>query len=117
MDARGASPVHDWILKLDQKAQNKCFAKIERLQEQGHKLERPDAAYLENKIHELRVTSDRHKYRILYFFHKRTAVILCHAFLKKDKKVPKNELDMALSRMKKFEDNPGACTFGGSQDG
>ena len=105
-DGRGRCPVFEWIKNLGQKAQNKCFAKIELLREEGHALSRPAAAHLGDKLYELRITSDRNKYRILYFFRGKTAVILCHSFIKKDKKVPKQEIDKALRRLGKFVKNP-----------
>jgi len=116
-DGRGRPPVLEWIRKLGQKAQDKCFAKIDLLREDGHALARPAAAHLGDKLYELRITSDRNEYRILYFFYEKTAVILCHSFIKKDKKVPKQEMKKALRRLGKFVGDPKTYSLGGKNDG
>jgi len=116
-DGRGRSPVLEWVRKLDQKAQDKCFAKIGMLREEGHALVRPAAAHLGGKLYELRITSDRNEYRILYFFYEKTAVILCHSFIKKDKRVPKREIKKALRRLGQFVGSPKSYSFGGKNDG
>jgi len=104
VDARGREPVLAWIKRLKRKVQNKCLAKIIRLEEEGHSLSRPDAAYLRDDIYELRIASDRNQYRILYFFHGGKAVVLCHAFLKKKQQVPKKEIDKAVKLKKMHEE-------------
>ena len=48
-------PVLDWLDTLPSKALDKCRVKIERLQEFGHELRRPEADYLRDGIYELRV--------------------------------------------------------------
>ena len=117
MDGRGSAPVLKWIKGLDVKAQVNCRIKIERLQEFGHKLERPDSAYLGEKIYELRVASDQNQYRILYFFHGRKAVVLGHSFLKKTRKVPKQEIQTVIKRKEKFETSPTDYTYKGPTNG
>lgn len=42
----GRAPVLEWLDTLSPKAQDKCRIKIERLQELGHELRRPEADYL-----------------------------------------------------------------------
>jgi len=68
MDDDGAAPLLDWLDVLPQKVQDKCIVRIERLSEQGHELRRPEADYLRDSIHELRIRHLRVNYRILYFF-------------------------------------------------
>lgn len=116
-DKRGRTPVLDWILDLDEDAKIRSLAKIERLEQAGHKLDRPDAAHLRDKIYELRITSNRKKYRVLYFFHERKAVVLCHAFLKKTQKVPKRDIEKAVNCKRKFESDPLAHTYGENKRG
>lgn len=67
---------------------------LARLQEEGDKLERPAAGYLEYGIHEFRVIVERHQHRILYFFFKEM-IVATNAFLKKGRGVPKGEIERA----------------------
>lgn len=64
----GTVPVLEWLDTLSPKAQDKCQVKIERLQELGHELRRPEADYLGDGIHELRIGLQGVNYRILYSF-------------------------------------------------
>ncbi len=84
-------PVRDWLDDLPVKAAERCVTLLDLLQEFGHELERPYAAYLGEGLYELRIKFFRVNYRIIYFFHDRKAAILCHG-LAKEKEVPKRDL-------------------------
>ena len=75
-----------------------------------HDLHRPYADILRDGIHELRLRVGRVNYRMLYFFHGNTAVVLTHG-LTKEKKVPNKEIDRALDLKKMFEADPESHTF------
>jgi phage-related protein len=105
------APVWEWLQTLGNRAQDKCSAKILRLRELGREMRRPEADYLEDGIYELRISYSGLQYRILYLFHKRRAVVLTHAFLKKTRKVPKKEIGAALKRKEAFEREPKAHTY------
>jgi hypothetical protein len=94
----GSSLLLEWLDRIPSKAQDKCIVKIERLGELGHELRRPEADYLRDGIHELRVSFRSINYRILYFFHGRQA-ILSHG-LTKESEVPPGEIDFAIDRKK-----------------
>ncbi len=94
----------------DPKAFAKCIAKIRLLALFGHELRRPDADYLRDGIYELRAKKGRVNYRILYFFHGRNVAILAHG-LTKEKKVPNADIDRALARKKRFEEDPAGHTY------
>ena len=98
-------PVLEWLRTLQPKAQNKCVVKIERLAALGHELRRPEADYLRDKIYELRIGLQGVNYRILYFFHENKAAVLAHAIIK-EKIVPPTDIDKAIKRREKFEQNP-----------
>src|SRR5947207_3589851 len=104
-DDDGTVPMLHWFDTLPQKALNKCRVKIERLRELGHELRRPEADFLRDGIYELRVRLQRINYRMLYFFHQDTAVILSHGLVK-ERRVPPKEIDPALKPPAKFEENP-----------
>ena len=98
-------PVLDWIMSLEPKAQTKCLARIKRLQQRGHELRRPEADYLRDDIYELRVNHRRINYRILYFFHGRTAAVLAHGIVK-ERRIPSQDIDRAIERKREFQDHP-----------
>jgi phage-related protein len=100
----GSVPVLEWLDKLPAKAQDKCIVKIERLAEMGHELRRPEADYLRDDIYELRVSLQSVRYRILYFFQGRNAVI-SHGLVKTSQ-VPPKEIDLAIERKARFGKDP-----------
>ena len=103
-------PLIEWLSKLPPKAIQKCQAKLERLEDSGHELRRPEADYLRDGIHELRATYQGIHYRMLYFFHGRSAVVVSHGLVK-ESVVPSNEIDIAIRRKEKFEAKPARHTF------
>jgi len=98
-------PILEWLDGLTNKVQDKCRVRIERLRERGHELRRPEADYLRDGIYELRVRYQRVNYRMLYFFHERTAVVISHGLVK-ERVVPMKEIDRAIERKKKYERDP-----------
>lgn len=108
MERDGTVPVLDWLKELrrqEQRGYAKCLVRIERLAEEGHALRRPEADYLRDGIHELRARQGHVNYRILYFFHGRTAVILAHG-LTKESEVPDADIERARRRKAAFETDP-----------
>ena len=106
----GTVPVLEWLDTLSPKAQDKCRIRIERLQELGHELRRPEADYLRDGIYELRIGLQGVNYRILYFFHGKVAAVLAHGLLK-ERAVPVRDLNEALRRKHKFERAPEQHTY------
>ena len=96
--AEGDNPVRDFLRRLDGKHRAKIGRWIDRLEKEGPDLPRPYADVLEGNIRELRIALSHHQYRLLYFFHGRTAVFV-NAFLKKTPRVPPDEIGRALRRM------------------
>lgn len=100
----GSCPVLDWLDQQQQKVQDKCTVRIDRLEEMGHELRRPEADFLRDGIYELRASYRRDQYRLLYFFHEGVAVLV-HG-LKKENRVPEVDFDRALRRMRAYEADP-----------
>jgi phage-related protein len=100
-DDDGSVPLLEWLDELPSKVQAKCLLRIERLKEMGHELRRPEADYLRDEIYELRVRHQSVNYRMLYFYHGKTAAVLSHG-LQKEQAVPPKDIDLALLRKKKF---------------
>lgn len=101
IDDRGRNPVKEFIDGLPLKEQQKVFAYISELRQQGHNLRRPMADYLQDGIYELRPKSNR----IFYFFFLGNSVILIHAIRKKTDKIPRQDLELCFSRKNETEEN------------
>jgi phage-related protein len=96
------------------KVQDKFVVRIERLQDVGHELRRPEAAILRDGIHELRVRDGSINYRVLYFFiDKSPGEKLAVLFdgLTKEAEVPPKDIDRAIKARKKFAANPKKYTY------
>jgi hypothetical protein len=46
MEEDGSVPIIEWLDELTDKAQDKCLAKLKRLEDLGHELRRPEADFL-----------------------------------------------------------------------
>ena len=106
----GTVPLLEWLEGLVPKARAKCIARVIRLRQRGHELRRPEADYLRDGIYELRVGWQRVNYRLLFFFHGRTAAVLSHGTVK-EARVPPREIDRAVERKALFEAAPEAHTY------
>lgn len=104
-------PLLEWLATLVANAQEKCLARLARLEALGHEIRRPEADYLEQNIYELRAKHAGVNYRMLYFFHEGTMVVVSHGFSKQQGKVPPREIRVAIERKTRFEANPKAHTF------
>ena len=105
----------DWLRELNEtnpRAYDKCRAAIARLALLGHELRRPEADYLRDGIHELRVRLGSVNYRLLYFFHGRTICVVAHG-LTKESAIPATDLRQAMARKAAFIANPTNHTFEG----
>ena len=106
----GSVPLLDWFDSLPSKALAKCRVRIERLQQLGHELRRPEADFLRDGIYELRASLGGVHYRMLYFFCGNVAAVLSHG-LAKERQVPASEISRALERKARFEANPKRHTY------
>ncbi len=112
-------PVLKWLGSLPRKAQAKCQAYLQQLEELGHELKRPIADYLRDGIHELRPSYQGVHYRVLYFFPSprrgqgagETRVVVVSHGLVKEQAVPDAEIDRAIERKRRFEANPERHSF------
>ena len=109
----GKVPVLDALeriaMRKDVRLAAKCRAKIERLAMLGHELRRPDADYLDEGIHELRVIHRRRHLRVLYFFDGGIAV-LSH-IIRKEGRVPLKEIHRAVGNRVLYRHHPLNHTF------
>jgi phage-related protein len=109
-DENGTAPLLQWLDRLEKKVQDKCLARIDRLGELGHELRRPEADYLRDGIHELRVRHRSVNYRMLYFFSK--GIIVVSNGLMKEDVVPDRDIELAILHKTMFERNRAKHTYG-----
>jgi phage-related protein len=99
-DEEGTEPVKDFLLSLDTKRRGKLLQTIQILSEFGYALPFPYSSQVDGKIRELRTHYGRTLYRILYYCNPKGVFVLLHAFEKRAKKIPENQLRIARDRMK-----------------
>jgi len=107
----GSVALVDWFAALPPVARAKCQVRLERLEELGHELRRPEADYLRDGIYELRAKHAGVNYRMLYFFHGRAAAIVSHGIMKQQAEVPPKDIEKAVQRKVAFEAHPQRHTF------
>ena len=107
MEADGSVPLVQWLDSLQMKAREKCYVRLERLEEEGH----AEADYLGDGIDELRAKHLGLNHRMLYFFHGRAAVVVSHGLTKQEARVPEREIRVALLKKKAFEFAPSRHSF------
>jgi phage-related protein len=103
---RDVVPVRDWLDALEPEARRSCQERLSLLALRGHDLRRPAAAPVVAGLFELRVKHRRLNLRMLYFFHRRVAVIVSNGFLKQQAAIPLQEIRLALERKTRFEADP-----------
>ena len=99
----GTCPAADFIAALDAKAQAKIARAIDLLEECGPALGMPHVKPLPDTggLRELRVPFGGQAYRLL-FFADGNSLVLAHGFIKKAQKLPRKEIEIAMSRMKDY---------------
>jgi phage-related protein len=103
-------PVLGWLDTLNApRAVAACRVAIELLRQQAFRLRRPHTDALRDGIRELRARVPPVQYRLLYFFHGRTAVIR-HGFIKRGAKVRDQEIERAIACRERFAADPGGHT-------
>ena len=61
-------------------------------------------SYLEQGIHELRITVPNRELRILFIYDKDQLVILFNCFVKKTRKTPRAEIEKAIQLKKQYDE-------------
>ncbi len=102
IDAGGNTLVEDFLANLDLKTQARFDWSIEQLRALNVQAREPLVKHVEGKIWELRRASDRNIYRLLYFFFTGREIVFLHGFQKKTQKIPRQELQIAKTRMEDY---------------
>src|SRR3989338_10228344 len=103
---RGDEPVREFVDELDISSRRKYWRKIDYLKQFGKSLCEPHAKNLGNGIYELRFRGSDGYIRVLYFFYSGHHAILTNGFKKKTTQTPKQEIELAVSRMNVFLASP-----------
>lgn len=94
--AQGREPVREWLKRLDDKARKAIGVDIRTMQF-GWPVGMPLVEKLETDLWEVRVNLADGIARVLFTIHEDQAVLL-HGFVKKSRKIPKDDLDTAKRR-------------------
>ena len=98
----GEVPVEEFLDSVNPKIRAKIFGLIAILQEKGNMLREPYSKHLVDGIFELRCKFGSDITRVLYFFYCEGRIILTNGFVKKTRKSPKEEIQLAKERRKDF---------------
>jgi len=95
---RGESPIEDFLAELPAKAQAKCVAYMEQLEEHGLALPRSFIAKVRGNIWELRPEWAGTEYRFFYVAMVARRFVVLHAIKKKSQKVKSKDIELAEAR-------------------
>ena len=97
----GREPVLEWLRGLDKEDRRTIGLDLMR-QQFGWPIGMPLVRNLKDEMWEVRSTLPRHRIaRLILCFHQQTLVVL-HGFIKKTRKTPAQELELAKRRLKEI---------------
>ena len=96
--ADGSKPLISFIDSLDVKMKAKVMANLVLLEEYGNMAREPLSKPLGDGLFELRTVLGNDIVRVLYFFDGGRIIIATNGFVKKQKKTPRKEIDLAKRR-------------------
>jgi len=99
----GEKPVEKFIDSLELKMRVKALGSIEILAEFGNTLREPYSKALGNGLLELRIKFAGDITRIFYFFVVDNKIVLTNGFVKKTRKTPPNEIELAMKYKADYE--------------
>ena len=94
----GSKPLGDFIRSLDKKLKAKVVGDLLILEEYGNLAREPLSKELIDGIFEMRTIEGSDVVRILYFFDKGKIIIATNGLVKKQKKTPAKEIELAKKR-------------------
>ncbi|MFC1613402.1 type II toxin-antitoxin system RelE/ParE family toxin [Patescibacteria group bacterium] len=95
--------VKEYIGLLDKKTQYELYSFLQKFKNDERFRQSPYCKKIGKNIFEIRIKI-KDCYRILYGFLFKDTIILLHIFKKKSNKIPKKELELAINRLKIYED-------------
>lgn len=91
------------ISKLPQSLQEKIYFDLDDLAVYGNELQEPKVRDLGDGLKELRTSAKDGIARSFFFFYVGKQIYVVHAIQKKTQKTPKQDLDLAKTRMKQIK--------------
>ena len=107
VDDYGRSPVGDFLHGLDNKTFRRFDWSLAQLRVRNVQAREPVVRHIEGKIWELREESGTNIYRLLYSFQAGRRIVLLHGFVKKSQKLQRRELEIAQTRLIRFQEREG----------
>ncbi len=101
---KGNEPVRDWLLKLDRDDRKIVGKDIQKV-EFGWPIGMPYSRPLGQGVYEVRSDLSDNRISRVIFFISNNRMVLLHGFVKKTRKTPKRDLDLAIKRKKDTEKN------------
>lgn len=102
--AGGREPVRDWFQGLSTVEKKSVGDDLQKL-EYGWPVGMPLAKSMGSGIHELRSNLPKGRTARVFFFVEGRTLILVHAFIKKSRKTPDQDLELARRRKRDWERN------------
>jgi phage-related protein len=99
-ESTGSEPVRDWLRSLPDAEKRAIGADIKTVQF-GWPIGMPLVDHVEGAIWEVRTRLETRLARVLFVL-EGNAIVLMHGFIKKERRTPRDELDLAKQRLKKL---------------
>jgi len=101
----GRSPVHEFILAQEPKAQDKVYEVLDYLKTYGFHLSTKYLRRLSGsgRLWEIRAKSHSKQYRLLLSRLETNVIVILHAFVKKTAKTPRQDIETAEERLRLYE--------------
>ena len=99
---KGECPIEEFLNSLNKKMRAKVIGMIEILEEKGNMLREPYSKSLGDGIFELRCKFGSDITRVLYFFVYERKIVLTNGFVKKTRKTPEEQIQIAKARHRDF---------------
>lgn len=105
--ANGSVPAEEFLKSLEAKTRSKFYRILGLLKEYGPGLREPYSKPLQDGIFELRIQGKADACRVLYFFCRKSTIVLTNGFLKKTRKMPRRHIERAKRYRNDFLDRAG----------
>jgi phage-related protein len=99
-ESTGSEPVRDWLIRLPAEEKREIGSDIKTVQF-GWPIGMPLVDHIEGEIWEVRTRLSTRIARVLFVL-EGSSMVLLHGFIKKERKTPKADLDLAKQRLKKM---------------
>ena len=100
IESTGSEPVRDWLRRLPADEKREIGSDIKTVQF-GWPIGMPVVGHIEGDIWEVRTRMATRIARVLFVLDG-NMMLLLHGFIKKERKTPQADLDLAKQRLKKF---------------